>query len=485
MARRPEHVADLPNLGWRRSNMPHHTLGYRATHKVFTGISLAIVAVLAFVGTFAAATYADISKTIDDGKVPVIKQGTSGKSAEEANKLIDPYANQAIDILLIGQDTRDGGGNTAIGGDDAYTQNLHNSDTVLIMQISADRKTINLVSLPRDLMVDTPSCQTTNGEIPAQYSVQFNSIFANAYSIGGDVASAASCTLNAVNYMSGMDITNFMVIDFAGLVKMIDAIGGVDICLPTDMVDSYTNLNLKRGMNHLDGATATQYARTRHATGTDGSDTMRTTRQQYLIKKIISTALSKNYFTQTSELYQLAKAGLESVQMSASLADAMTLAGLGMSLKDFDMTHLYSQTIPVVPWTQDANRSQLADGAEAVWEKLRNHQPLVDQTDSSSKDSGSDNSNGSDNSGDTNSGDTTDNSGDTNSSTNGSADGSTSDGSTYNAQTGVTTLADGTLIDKETGGIIDPETGAIRDSATGQFIGLANRYIEVTYCGVK
>ena len=47
------------------------------------------------------------------------------------------------------------------------------------------------------------------------------------------------------------------------------------------------------------------------------------------------------------------------------------------------------------------------------------------------------------------------------------------------------TQADGTLIDKETNGIIDPETGAIRSQETGQFIGLANRYIEVTYCGVK
>ena len=192
--------------------------------------------------------------------------------------------------------------------------------------------------------------------------MQFNSIFANAYATGGDVASAASCTLNAVNYMSGMDIQNFMVVDFGGLVNMINDIGGVDVCIPTDMQDAYTGLNLTRGMQHLDGTTATQYARTRHATGTDGSDTMRTTRQQYLIKQIVKTALSKNYFTQTSQLYQLAKSALKSVQMSAGLADAGTLVGLATSLKNFDMTHLYSQTIPIEPWVQDNNRSQLADG---------------------------------------------------------------------------------------------------------------------------
>ena len=474
MTHRPMHSDELPNLAWHETHTPRHSLGYRVSHTMLSVVSLIVVGVLSFVGTMAAATLSDVNTTVSKQKVHVIAQ--DGKDDDE-NTLVDPYANTAIDILLIGQDTREGASNTAIGGDAEDTQNLHNSDTTMIMQIAADRKTINLVSLPRDLMVDTPSCQTSNGEIPAQYTVQFNSIFANAYAQGGDVASAASCTLNAVNSMSGMDIKNFMVIDFGGLVKMVDAIGGVDICVPTDMVDSYTGLDLKRGLVHMDGTTATQYARTRHATGTDGSDTMRTTRQQYLIKKIISTALSKNFFTQASQLYQLAKAALESVQMSTGLADTATLVGLAMSLQSFDTTHLYSQTIPIEPWIQNPNRSQLAEGAEAVWEKLRNHQPLVEQQTSDAGTSDNSANNTTDET-ETNDGADSDESADSS----GTSDTSADDGSTYDANTGVITQADGTLIDKETGGTIDPETGAIRDSTTGQYVGLANRYIEVTYC---
>ena len=198
---------------------------------------------------------------------------------------------------------------------------------------------------------------------------------------------------------------------------------------------------------------------------------MRTTRQQYLIKRLITTALQKNLITQTAQLYQLAKSALESVQMSSGLADVMTLAGLAMSMKDFNVSHLYSQTIPIVPWTYDANRSMLADGAEAVWEKLRNHQPLVDEQ-SSDASSGGASSDGGTTDGTTGGGGT---------STDG---GTTGDGSTYNERTGVITMADGTLIDAETGGTIDPETGAIRDAVTGQFIGLANRYLEVDVCGM-
>ena len=53
----------------------------------------------------------------------------------------------------------------------------HQADTTMVAQISADRTKINLVSIPRDSLVDVPQCETTNGTIPAQYNVMFNSIF--------------------------------------------------------------------------------------------------------------------------------------------------------------------------------------------------------------------------------------------------------------------------------------------------------------------
>lgn len=124
-----------------------------------------------------------------------------------------------------------------------------------------------------------------------------------------------------------MNIQNFIVVDFAGLVKMIDSVGGVDLCIPQNVNDPYTGLNLDKGMHHLDGVAATQYARIRHGIG-DGSDTSRTTRQQYLIKQLLSEALSKNLFTDTAQLYQLAKSALKSLNISQGMADTAALAGL-------------------------------------------------------------------------------------------------------------------------------------------------------------
>ena len=353
----------LPNINGLRDSNPRHSLGYRVQHRARTVVASVIVAMLVFAGTAAAATWLDVDNVIQHQKVDVIGQGSV--SAEPT--IIDPNSGKPIEILLLGQDSRDGEGNQAIGGD--MTGN-HQADTAMVLQISADRSAINLVSIPRDSLVDVPQCETSKGTIPAQYGVMFNSIFAGAYQTGGDLASAASCTLNAVNSLTGLNIQNFIVVDFAGLVKMIDAIGGVDICVPQDIDDPYSTLQLSKGMQHLDGTQATQYARTRYTLG-DGSDTARTTRQQYLIKQLMSEALSKNLFTDTAQLYQLAKSALESLNISEGMADTAALVGLAMSLKNFNMSHLYTQTVPVVAAPSDPNRSVWADNADEVWSKMR------------------------------------------------------------------------------------------------------------------
>ena len=177
---------------------------------------------------------------------------------------------------------------------------------------------------------------------------------------------------------------------------MINAVGGVDLCIPQDVDDPYTSLQLTKGLHHLDGHQATQYARTRHGLG-DGSDTSRTTRQQYLIKQLMNEALSKNLFTDTAQLYQLAKSALQSLYISQGMADTAALAGLAMSLKDFNLSNLYSQTVPVVSAPSDPNRSVWTDEAETLWEKMRADKPIYgsDESDANTDANTAGNSDGS------------------------------------------------------------------------------------------
>ena len=450
--------AEVPNISRSQSIPPRHSVAYHIRHRIRSVIASVVVAAITLVGTVAGITWLDLAFTASGRAIPNI---ASGASTEEP--LVDPNAGKEIQFLVLGQDTRDGEGNEAIGGD---LPDEHNADTTMIVQISADRSYINLVSIPRDSIVDAPSCKTTKGTVPARYQVMFNSIFATGWRAGGDLSSAASCTLTAVNKLTGLNISNFIVADFEGLKNMIDAIGGVNICIPVHTKDATTGLDLAKGLHKLNGTQATQYARMRHGTGTDGSDIMRTTRQQYLVKELLSESLQKNLFTQTDQLYQLAKATLNSLSMSPGLANIGVLAGLAMSLKSMDSSHLYARTTPVTAAPNDADRVVWTESADDLWAVLREGKALTDQPEQQTTSSPSTSTKTSQ------------------APSQSSSSSSTSQAPTVNPTTGLITKANGTLVDPNTGGTVDPENGVIRDANTGQYIGIADRYLNATVCKV-
>lgn len=451
---------DIPNVNGWNDTAPRHSTAFRVQHRVRNAIVLAVVALLAFAGTAAGATLLDINGTIADSAVNLITQ--KGQSTQ--SQIIDPNAGKPIEFVVIGQDTREGEGNAAVGGDGDELAANHNADTTIVVQIAANRQYVSMVSIPRDSLVSVSSCNTSRGTMSAQYNVMFNSIFANAYQLGGDLASAASCTVNAVNSLTGLDIQNFIVVDFGGLKSMIDAIGGVELCIPADVQDSYSGIDLAKGRHQLDGMTATQYARMRYGAG-DGSDVQRTTRQQYLIKQLFKQALNKNLLTQSGQLYQLAKAALKSFNISKGLANTSTLAGLAMSLKDLNVSNLYARTVPVTQAPSDPNRVVWTSDADDLWAKMRSGEPIVEQSTAAEDESASDAS------GDQNASEATD------------TEPSTS-GNTRVAD-GVLMDASGQYIDEATGGVIDQETGIIFNSVSNQIMGISEQYLNNVACPVS
>ncbi|WP_236632639.1 LCP family protein [Bifidobacterium xylocopae] len=461
MTSHKENTHDLPNIKGRASSGPKHSLGFRVSHRVRRGIAMGLCAVVAFVGTFVAAAAAEILGSIN--VVPSIKAAKPGSGNPKPE---DIYKGRTLNVLILGQDTRAGAGNAAIGGNDPDDAENHQSDTAMVAQIAADRSYINLVPIPRDSMVNAPACTTSNGgTIPARRHVMFNSIFATGYQQGGDVASAASCTLTAVNALTGLDIQQFVVADFNGMKDMIDALGGVDICIPNDTWDGYTGLRVKRGLQHLDGTQATQYARMRHGSGSDGSDIMRTTRQQYLVKSLMNEAHSKEVYSNFSKMFQLAKTSLSALQLSEGLGNLMTLYGLADSLKNIDASHIYSRTLPVTPDVNDSNRVVWTSDATEVWETLKAEKPLTNEAMDKEDES-------------TTGPQTPQAQADQQ-----AAPQSSPSQQAPDPRTGLISK-DGQLIDPVTGGIVDPDDGSIRDAATGQYIGIADRYLSVTVCAV-
>ena len=471
----------LPNIKAGRNGKPQHSGGFRNSHRLRTGICLALTFILCFVASTVAAFWTDIN-----GHMHVLEPVTLAQSHKAPE---DIYKGKTLNVLVLGQDTRDGKGNADVGGSGDGLEENHQSDTAMVVQIAADRSYVNVVSIPRDSIVNAPACTTSKGEtIPARRQVMFNSIFAEGYSQGGDVNSAASCSLAAVRSLTGLDIQQFAVADFNGFKSIIDALGGVDVCIPKDTWDGYTGINLKRGLRHLDGTQATEYARMRHGTAADGSDIMRTTRQQYLIKSLVNEAKAVNIYSDLPKAYRLATTSMSTLQLSEGLGNFQTLLGLVNALKHIDTKHIYARTIPVEEWSQDNYRVVWTDEADTIWQLLREGKPLTQANEAAESTSSSDKQASNDQ--DAQSVQNTQ--GATQTAGNGSdtEDGTQSPSASAatlpkpNPRTGLITMPDKTLIDPNTGGIVDPDDGTIRDANTGQYIGMADRYLFATVCAV-
>ena len=471
----------LPNIKAGRNGKPQHSGGFRNSHRLRTGICLALTFILCFVASTVAAFWTDIN-----GHMHVLEPVTLAQSHKAPE---DIYKGKTLNVLVLGQDTRDGKGNADVGGSGDGLEENHQSDTAMVVQIAADRSYVNVVSIPRDSIVNAPACTTSKGEtIPARRQVMFNSIFAEGYSQGGDVNSAASYSLAAVRSLTGLDIQQFAVADFNGFKSIIDALGGVDVCIPKDTWDGYTGINLKRGLRHLDGTQATEYARMRHGTAADGSDIMRTTRQQYLIKSLVNEAKAINIYSDLPKAYRLATTSMSTLQLSEGLGNFQTLLGLGNSLKHIDTKHIYARTIPVEEWSQDNYRVVWTDEADTIWQLLREGKPLTQANEAAESTSSSDKQASNDQ--DAQSVQNTQ--GATQTAGNGSdtEDGTQSPSASAaalpkpNPRTGLITMPDKTMIDPNTGGIVDPDDGTIRDANTGQYIGMADRYLFATVCAV-
>jgi LCP family protein required for cell wall assembly len=130
----------------------------------------------------------------------------------------------AQNILLIGSDSRSGDGNRKYGRDSGTER----SDTTILLHLGGDRRSATAVSLPRDLMVDVPSCRGRTARRAEPMFAMFN----YAFQSGG-----SACTIRTVEKLTNIRIDHHMVVDFHGFKDMVDAVDGVEVCLKEPIDD--------------------------------------------------------------------------------------------------------------------------------------------------------------------------------------------------------------------------------------------------------
>jgi LCP family protein required for cell wall assembly len=273
--------------------------------------------------------------------------------------------NGSENILVLGSDTR-AGGNKKLGGgtDDGSAR----SDTAMIVHVYKGHKKASVVSIPRDTLIDRPSCTDTKGkQYPAANGVMFNS----AYSTGG-----AACAVKTVESITDLRMDHYLEVDFAGFQRLIDDLGGVEVTTTKSIDDPDSHLKLKAGTHRLDGEQALGLVRTRHGVG-DGSDLGRIQLQQAFIKALVNQVKDVGVFTNPKKLLDLAETATKTVTTDSDLGSVNKLASFAGGLKGITPSNMHMVTMPVAYDPADPNRVLLQKKkADEIWKALEGDKPI-------------------------------------------------------------------------------------------------------------
>lgn len=274
-----------------------------------------------------------------------------------------PLVHDAQNILLIGSDTRSGRGNKKYGRDPGTQR----SDTTILLHLAADRKSATAVSIPRDVMVDIPSCRKADGSRTRARFAQFNW----AYQFGG-----TACTIRTVERMTKIRVDHHMVVDFAGFKDMVDAVDGVQVCLKKPINDKDARLKLPAGKHTLNGEQALGYVRARKSIG-NGSDTDRMDRQQQFLAALVNKVQSNDVLLNPAKLYPVLDAATSSLTTDPALASLRGLYELVRGMRNIPTEQVQFLTVPRRSYVYDPNRDELVEpAADELFTRLRTDAPL-------------------------------------------------------------------------------------------------------------
>ena len=247
-----------------------------------------------------------------------------------------PSDTSAINFLVMGSDTREGQG--AGFGDAGGAR----SDTTLLVHLYEGRRKALVVSIPRDSEITIPYCKDANGNGVGPWTTKFNAAFA----VGGPV-----CTIKTLQEETGISVDKFVVIDFKAFKAVVDALGGVRVCLTTPVYDPYvpgrggSGLNLPAGYSNISGKQALAWVRARETLG-DGSDLSRIQRQQEFLGSMVRGVKEKGILTSPSTIYKILSAVTSSLTTSSDLGTVQALEDFALSLVNLDPAQITFVTTP-------------------------------------------------------------------------------------------------------------------------------------------
>jgi LCP family protein required for cell wall assembly len=276
----------------------------------------------------------------------------------------DAFGRTPINILMLGSDGRDKAADCKIGGDCGGGEN---ADVEMLVHISADRSNAAVMSVPRDTKTQLPACTD-----PATHQT----VATRIDRINSSLQYGPSCTAAAVHQLTGIPIDHFMKVDFSGVVNMSDAVGGVPVCVSSNVYDPYSHLKLSKGAHTLKGLSALEFLRSRHGFG-DGSDLGRTVSQHIFLSSMIRTLKSAGTLTDPTALYGLANAATKALTVDTGLGSIPKLLSLAADLNTVPSNRITFATMQTVQDPQDTSAVVPSSAAQNLFDAIAGDQSLT------------------------------------------------------------------------------------------------------------
>ena len=329
------------------------------TIKIFTGISIAVLAISAI----SALAFGTVTASIN--KIDVF----SGIDKRPEKK------STAMNYLLVGSDTREGLSKEElkilrVGS--VATAAGKRSDTMLLVHISKARDKAVMISIPRDTFALIPEHTSKSGKlIPAVYS-KINSSF----NWGG-----APLLIQTIEEMTELKIDHYIEINFAGFARIVDSIGGVEVCTKKNINDPKSHLILEAGVHTLNGIESLKYVRTREFDGL--GDLGRMQRQQAFMSAVLRKATSAGVLLNPVTMASFINSSLSAVTTDSELKNSDLIA-LAKQMKSLSTSSVRTLTVPLSNlnyYSNGVTSAVLWDPvlAPQLWTRLREDQAVVDE----------------------------------------------------------------------------------------------------------
>ena len=327
--------------------------------KILTGISIAVLAISAV----SALAFGTVTASIN--KIDVF----SGIEKRPEKK------STAMNYLLVGSDTREGLSKAelkALRVGSVATAAGKRSDTMLLVHISKAKDKAVMISIPRDTFALIPEHTSKTGKlIPAVYS-KINSSF----NWGG-----APLLIQTIEEMTELKIDHYIEINFAGFARIVDSIGGVEICTKKNINDPKSHLVLEAGVHTLNGIESLKYVRTREFDGM--GDIGRMQRQQAFMSAVLRKATSAGVLLNPVTMASFINSALSAVTTDSELKNSDLIA-LAKQMKSLSTSSVRTLTVPLSDlnyYSNGVTSAVLWDPvlAPQLWTRLREDQAVVDE----------------------------------------------------------------------------------------------------------